>query len=141
MKLETQKTIARNLRILRTKCAISQIRMAVDVGLTRLLYATYENGATAQDAEVLHKIALRYGFSMDCFFIENPEDFLSRISGCYYYDDSLALLVGSYDKLSNFAKGMLLEKSIQLLEQDKIIKANKAALERRKPKKPDNKDK
>ena len=139
MKLETQQTIARNLRILRTQNAISQVRMAVDIGMTRLSYAAYENGSITPDAEVLYKIALRYGVPMDAFFIENVEDFISRISKCYYYDDSMALLVESYEKLSNFAKGMLLEKTLQLLEQDKIIKANRAKLEERKPKKPGSK--
>ncbi len=77
---------------------------------------------------------------MNYFFIEDPEDFITAIVGRYYYDDSLALLAETYEKLSNFAKGMLLEKSLQLLEQDKINRANRAALLEKKPKKPGNKD-
>lgn len=135
MKIETQKIIARNLRILRAKAAVSQVRIAVDIGLTRLLYASYENGTSAPDAEVLYKLSIRHGIPMNAFFIENREDFIAQIAGCYYYDDSMALLAERYDKLSNFARGMLLEKSFQLLEQDKAIRANREALEKRKPKK------
>ena len=140
MKIETQKIIARNLRLLRAKCAVSQVRMAVDVGLTRLLYAAYESGKTTPDAEVLYKLAQRHGIKMNYFFIENEQDYLTAISGGYYYDDTLALLVQTYDKLSNFAKGMLIERANQLLEQDKIIQKNREALEKKKPKKPGSPD-
>lgn len=141
MRIESQKVIARNLRLLRTKCAVSQVRMAVDLGLDRMTYNSFEMGYTAPDAEILYRISIRYGIRMNYFFLENPEDFLTAIAGRYYYDDSLALIAESYEKLSNFARGMLLEKTLQLLEQDKIIKANRAALEERKPKKPSEKNK
>ena len=141
MKIETQKIIARNLRLLRTTCAISQVRMAVNLGLDRMTYNSYEMGYSAPDAEILYRISIRYGFNMNYFFIENSEDFLVAIAGKYYYDDTLAMIAESYEKLSNFAKGQLLEKTIQLLEQDKIIKANRAALEKKKPKKPTDDDK
>lgn len=139
MKIETQKLIARNLRLLRASCGVSQVRMAVDVGLTRLLYAAYESGNTAPDTEILYKLAIRNGIKMEYFFIENSEDFLACISGSHYYDDTLANLAYTFEKLSNFAKGMLIEKANQLLEQDKQIRANREALEKRKPKKPGSK--
>ena len=132
MKIEKQQIIARNLRDLRTYCAVSQTRFAVDLGLSRVTYSGYETGKITPDAELLYKIALRHGIKVNDLFITDKGLFLSVISGCYYYEDSLATLAETYEKLSAFGKGMLLEKANQLLEQDKIIQKNREALMQRK---------
>lgn len=131
MKLETQMCIARNIRILRTQQAISQVRMAVDLGLTKELFAGYELGKRTPDAEFLYKLALRYNIKMDALFEKDAQVFISLIADKEYADDHLAALIDTYLKLTAFSRGMLLEKSMQLLERDKEIARNRAALQAR----------
>ena len=128
MKLETQKIVARNLSALRTFCAVSQTRFAVDLGLSRMTYSAYETGKITPDAEILYKISLRHGIKINDLFITDKDQFLSAIAGVYYYDDNLAILAETYEKLSAFSKGMLQEKANHLLEQDKVIQKNREAL-------------
>lgn len=133
MRIETRKTISRNLKFLRTKQAMSQTQFASDFGLTKQLYASYELGNTVPDAEVLYLIARKYRLKVENFFTDNFEDFLTILSGDDCYDSNLNALIESYDQLSNFSKGMLLERASQLLYQDTLIKSKRAALNAMKP--------
>lgn len=135
MKLETQQCIARNMRMLRTQQGVSQVRMAVDLGLTKAMYASYELGNREPDAEVLYNLALRCNIRMEYFFEKDPNEFLRKIAGKQYADDHMALLVQYYMSLSSFSKGMLIEKCNQLLERDKEIARNREALAARLAKK------
>ncbi len=132
MKLETQQIVARNLRILRAHCAVSQTRFAVDLGLSRVTYSGYETGKVTPDPELLYKISQRCGIKMNDLFTVQREDFIAIIEGLYYYDDNLARIAEIYEKLSFFTKGMLTERAIQLYEQQTITEKNKAALLERK---------
>jgi len=131
MKLETQMCIARNIRILRAHQAISQVRMAVDLGMTKELFAGYEQGKRTHDAEFLYKLALRYNIKMDALFEKDAQVFMTLIADKEYADDHLATLIDTYLKLTAFSRGMLLEKAMQLLERDKEIARNRAALQAR----------
>lgn len=131
MKLETQMCIARNIRLLRTLQGVSQIRMAVDLGLTKTLYSGYELGKREQDAEFLYKLALRCNIKMEAFFEKDQKEFLRMIAQKQYADDYTYLLLESYRELSAFSKGMLIEKAYQLLERDKEIARNRVELKKR----------
>ena len=132
MKLETQICIAKNIRMLRTLQGVSQVRMAVDLGLSKDNYAGYELGNKEPDAEFLYKLALRCNIKMDAFFEKNEKEFLRMIAQKQYADDHLALLIDHYKDLSSFSKGMLLEKALQLLERDKEIERNRELLKKRR---------
>ena len=127
MKLETQQLIARNLRILRTSKCLSQEKTSEMIGVARASYAAYELGKRVPDAEILFKIASRFGISVDDLFEEDKYRFLSCLERSDFYDDVLAELVASYRSLSTFARGMLLERAAWLIEWDKLIDANKKA--------------
>lgn len=133
MRIETRKTISRNLKFLRTKQAMSQTQFASDFGLTKQLYASYELGNTVPDAEVLYLIARKYRLKVENFFTDNFEDFLTILAGDDCYDSNLNTLIDNYDQLSNFSKGMLLERASQLLYQDNLINSKRAALNTMKP--------
>ena len=135
MRIETQKTIARNLRTLRAYKAISQVRMAVDLGLSKDLYASYETGKSAPDAEFLYNVSHIYGIRMSSLFEENPDNFLMAISECEYFDQDALQLMSYYLKLSAFSRGMLMEYCIQLIERDNLIAVNRATFEAKHKKK------
>ena len=119
MRLETLNIIARNLRTLRTFKAISQVRMATDLGLSKVTYANYENGKSTPDAEFLYKVAITYGIDMN----------LLGISKCEFYDKDAKVFLSYYQKLSAFSRGMLVEYCINLIERDNLISVNSATLE------------
>lgn len=64
---------------------------------------------------------------MNVLFESNQYNFLSHLENCDIYDKELLKLLENYRTLSSFAKGMLLERSVALVEWDKLIEANKAA--------------
>ena len=76
MKLETQKQIGENLKILRTSNCMSQSEIADIAGVSRALYAGYELGKRTPDAEVLFLISSRFEINMGIFFNVIGTDFL-----------------------------------------------------------------
>ena len=124
MKLETQMLIARNLRTLRTSKCISQAYFAKEIGVSRSTYVSYEMGTRA---EVLFNIAQTFGLDMNVLFESNQYNFLGYLEHCELYDRELLKLLDNYRNLSSFAKGMLLERSVALVEWDKLVEANKTA--------------
>ena len=58
MKLETQKNIGQNLRILRLSKGLSQSQLADITGISRNLYAAYELGNRTPDAEFLYDVLI-----------------------------------------------------------------------------------
>ncbi len=133
MKLETQMQVAKNLRTLRTSKCLTQAKIAEMVNITRAMYSSYELGNRTPDAEVLFKIACRFGMSMSAFFEADHYKFLNILSKCELYDDELLELVTNYKSLSSFAKGMLVERAVWLTEWDKIMDSNRKALEEKRP--------
>ena len=127
MKLETQMLIARNLRTLRTSKCISQAYFAKEIGVSRSTYVSYEMGTRVPDAEVLFNIAQTFGLDMNVLFESNQYNFLGYLEHCELYDRELLKLLDNYRNLSSFAKGMLLERSVALVDWDKLVEANKTA--------------
>ena len=135
LKLKTQQIIARNLKILRTVKAISQVRMATDLGLTKQQYASYELGDRQPDAEFLYNVSKIYGIRMSALFEENEANFLLATSDSEYYDQDAVLFREQYEKLSAFSRGMLMEYCFQMLERDRLIAVNRATFEMKHKKK------
>ena len=129
MKLETQMLIAKNIRTLRTSKCISQTDFAKMVGVSRSTYASYELGNRVPDAETLFLIAKKFGLNI--FFECDHYKFLGYLESCEIFDEELMGLISNYKNLSSFAKGMLIERSVSLMEWDRMIMANKAALDSR----------
>lgn len=124
MNLDTQKRIAANLKILRTCKNMSQTQMADLAGISRSLYTHYELARRTPDAEVLFKITSRFGINMGVLFEADPQVFLSQVSNSQFCDDDLMEIMTFYRKLSPFAKGMLLERALYLLDWDKFREEN-----------------
>lgn len=124
MNLDTQKRIAANLKILRTCKNMSQTQMADLAGISRSLYTHYELARRTPDAEVLFKITSRFGINMGTLFEADPQVFLSQVSNSQFCDDDLMEIMTFYRKLSPFAKGMLLERALYLLDWDKFREDN-----------------
>ena len=119
MKVSTQKNIGRNLRTLRNHNSLSQNDMAEAAGLTRSTYVQYELGNRTPDAEALYDVAMCFGLAMEMFFEEDTEKFIGALAFARECSEGESKLVDNYSKLSPFFKGMLLEKSHQLLEWNK----------------------
>ena len=124
MNLDTQKRIAANLKILRTCKNMSQTQMADLAGISRSLYTHYELARRTPDAEVLFKITSRFGINMGTLFEADPQVFLNQVSNSHFCDDDLMEIMTFYRKLSPFAKGMLLERALYLLDWDKFREEN-----------------
>lgn len=136
MNLDMQKRIASNLKVLRTCKGFSQAQIAEFVDISRSLYTHYELGRRTPDAEILFKIANRFGIDMGILFEAEPRNFLSHMASSQFCDDELVELTSLYRKLSPFSKGMLLERALYLLDWDRSREENRKALEQRKnPKK------
>lgn len=132
MNLDTQKRIAANLKILRTCKNMSQSQIADLVGISRSLYTHYELGRRTPDAEVLYKISNRFGIEMGTLFEAEPQTFLSQMSNTQFCDNDLMELMSFYRKLSPFAKGMLMERALYLLDWDRFREENQNALVEKK---------
>ena len=123
MKLDTQMTIAANLRTLRITCNMSQTDMSRVIDTSRGLYSNFELGRTSQDAEVLYDIAAYHGLDMAMFFESDPRKFFSYLADHYNRDYELKELGRIYKQLSPFSKGMLMERANWLLEKEKAESA------------------
>lgn len=117
MKLETQDTIAANLRTLRITTRLSQAEIAANVGTSRPLYTHYELGDRTQDAEVLYNLAKFMNLEMEMLFEKDPQKFFAYIAN-RSDDEDLNELIRIYKQLSPYSKGMLMEKACTLLEKD-----------------------
>ncbi|MFR8853588.1 MAG: hypothetical protein ACLVHQ_01135 [Oscillospiraceae bacterium] len=69
--------------------------------------------------------------NMNIFFECDHYKFLGYLESCEIFDEELMGLISNYKNLSSFAKGMLIERSVSLMEWDRMIMANKAALDSR----------
>ena len=87
MKLETQKQIGENLKILRTSNCMSQSEIADIAGVSRALYAGYELGKRTPDAEVLFLISSRFEINMGMFFECDRYRLLGYLSNKEVYDN------------------------------------------------------
>ena len=134
MKISLQEIVARNLKTLRRTNNLTQQQMSDGIGLSRSTYATYELARITPDPEILYRVATRFGIKIDYLFEEKEDVFLARTVDAEYYEDNLLNLIDNYHSLSSFARGMLLEKSLELKERDKIMASNRAALEKRRGK-------
>lgn len=131
MNLDMQKRIAANLKILRTCKDISQSQLADMIGISRSLYTHYELGRRTPDAEVLYKISKRFGIDMGTLFEADPQMLVDQMSS-QFCDDDLMELTSFYRKLSPFAKGMLMERALYLLDWDRFREESQRALNERK---------
>ena len=61
---------------------------------------------------------------MGTLFEADPQVFLSQVSNSQFCDDDLMEIMTFYRKLSPFAKGMLLERALYLLDWDKFREEN-----------------
>lgn len=132
MNLETKKRIAANLKILRTCKNMSQSQIADLVGISRSLYTHYELARRTPDAEVLYKLSKRFGIDMATLFEAEPQTFLSHMTSDQYFDDDMMELMSFYKKLSPFAKGMLMERALYLLDWDRFRDENQKCLDDKK---------
>ena len=129
MKVSTQKNIGRNLRALRTHNNPSQSDMAAAAGLTRSTYVQYELGNRTPDAEALYDVASYFRLDMKKFFEPDIEKFIGEISFALDCSEGEDQLVDNYNALTPFYKGVLLEKSAQLVAWDRKRLINLEALQ------------
>lgn len=132
MNLETQLRIADNLKALRITQDLSQGQIADSVGVSRTLYAKYEGGKSAPDAEFLYNLANLYGFDFGILFEADRQNFLGLLAASQFCDDELQELMSMFRKLSPVARGMLLERALHLLDWDRGRKKNLSVLSDRK---------
>lgn len=132
MNLETQLRIADNLKALRITQDLSQGQIADSVGVSRTLYAKYEGGKSAPDAEFLYNLANLYGFDFGILFEADRQNFLGLLAASRFCDDELQELMSMFRKLSPVARGMLLERALHLLDWDRGRKKNLSVLSDRK---------
>ena len=132
MNSDTQKRIAANLKVLRTCKDMSQAQIADMIGISRSLYTHYELGRRTPDAEVLYNISKRFGIDMAMLFEADPQEFVNQMSNNQFCDDDLMELTSFYRKLSPFAKGMLMERAMYLLDWDRFREENQRALDEKK---------
>lgn len=128
MKLDTQKTIASNLRTLRTSKDLKQAQVAAFAGISRSLYTHYELGSRTQDAEVLYIISNRLGIDMSILFEKDHKKFLSHLASKETCDEGLIELMSLYRQLSPFSRGMLMERAASLVEKEENQDENQTVL-------------
>ena len=133
MKLETQKNIGQNLRILRLSKGLSQSQLADITGISRNLYAAYELGNRTTDAEFLYQLSGVFGFEMSIFFEKTPELFLRMIEEKELFDKGFLELSSLYKQLSVFSRGRLLERGQWLLSMDSQTRSRREAIYAKKP--------
>lgn len=131
MKLDTQMTIATNLRTLRTSKRLHQSDVAKFADISRSLYTHYELGNRSQDAEVLYIISTQLGIDMATLFEKDEQKFLSHLAGSQTSDDELFELMALYRKLSPFSKGMLMERALALTEREHSKEESQKILQER----------
>lgn len=128
MNLETQLRIADNLKALRITRDLNQEEFADTIGVSRSLYARYELAKTVPDAEFLYNTANLFGFDYGILFEADRQTFLSHLAASQFCDDELQELMSMFRKLSPVARGMVLERTLNLLNWDRGRRENINAL-------------
>ena len=81
---------------------------------------------------MLYNISKRFGIDMAALFEADPQAFVNQMGSSQFCDDDLMELVSFYKKLSPFAKGMLMERAMYLLDWDRFREESQRALDEKK---------
>ena len=118
MRMEIQKRIGENLRLVRTARNLSQDDVAKFLGVTRSMYTHYELGNRAQDAESLYNLSSFYSIDIAAFFEPDRNRVINMIVNTVNLDKETRELVKLYNQLSPYSQGKLLERAYVLAEQE-----------------------
>ena len=129
MKIEIQKRIGENLRLVRTARNLSQEEIANFLGMTRSMYTHYELGNRAQDAETLFTLSAFYSLEMSAFFEPDRNRLINIIVNSVDLDAETRELVNLYNQLPPYSQGKLLERAYVLAEQEEIKREKMHAMQ------------
>ena len=118
MKEETQKTVGRNLRLLRTAHGLNQQDIANMFALSRSVVTHYENGRRYQDSELLFNISIYFNIDMASLFEPNPRDFLNIIANGINTSEQFREVASTYYTLSPYSRGRLAERARAILDEE-----------------------
>lgn len=105
-----------NLRIIREKRNINQLKLAIDNGITQESVSKYENGKAFPSKDILIKLADYLNCSIDYLLgrTENPK---MNIDNVFNNDEKIENLIFRYNRLSDENKNKL-EGCLLALEQE-----------------------
>ncbi|MCB6994640.1 helix-turn-helix transcriptional regulator [bacterium 210820-DFI.6.37] len=122
MTIDDQLRLSRNLQILRKAARLSQKEIAAKVGLSRSTYGQIEQGARQMDLETLFKLSRVYRITMDALIRCDIQEILSDFFIQQDCSRDEVQLLKIYARLSDKAKGRLLERGEELYRQDLLRK-------------------
>lgn len=118
MTIETQMRIANNLAALRKTANLSQAALSEKIIVCRSTYAQYEQGDRLPDLDTLYSLANFYHIKLDTLVKCDMQSVLEDYFLHHEYTREETQLIEMYSKLSDFAKGRLIERAEELARID-----------------------
>lgn len=118
MTIDTQMRVANNLAALRKTANLSQAALSEKVIVCRSTYAQYEQGDRLPDLDTLYALAEFYHVKLDTLVNCDMQVVLEDYFLHHEYTREETQLMELYSKLSDFAKGRLIERAEELARLD-----------------------
>ena len=107
-----------NLKLIRLSRLMSQQEMADKLNITRAAYSAYERGLRRPDVDILYQIARILDVRVDFLYNTDDRRYVSTIE--YYTNlcEAEKELVDTYDRLTPFSQGRLMEFARNIAAED-----------------------
>lgn len=122
MVLSLRKCVGRNLKSIRLYNNLTQAQMAEISKMSRGNYIQCEAGNRPLDSDSIYFLCKHFCLDLDLVFVENYNEFLSRLSSSRHLSEECKALLDAYNSLSSFSKGRLVQFSQRLIDEEKIKK-------------------
>ncbi len=118
MDIETQLTIAENLKYLRNLFGYTQVELSDKIHICRSTYAAYETGEKIPGTETILNLSKLYKINVDTILDCNISKFLNNLIYIDNSHDNLRELVQTFHDLSPYGRVCLIERAGLLLKEE-----------------------
>lgn len=118
MDANTQRNVARNLKLLRNARGLTQEQLSEELHICRTTYILYEQGKKLPSADLLLDLARYYQIRLDAIFDERTGSYVEQVFSDERCKRDVDHLTEAYYQLSPLGQGKLLERADALLEEE-----------------------
>lgn len=118
MKMQSQKQIGENLRLLRNAHGYTQMEVAEELHIGRSTYTLYELGRKLPPVDLIVDMAAFYDVRLDLLFNPKVSLYVKKMFSREQNSKDMVVLIDTFCKLPPVAQGKLMERAATLLEDE-----------------------
>lgn len=118
MNLDVQMRIAENIRYLRNVFGYTQAEVSDGLHICRSTYSLFEAGKKVPGADIILDLADFYHVRVSTVLQASNDQIIADALYAREGNEVLLSLIDTYNQLSPYSQGRLLERALMMLEQD-----------------------